>query len=230
MAKEDIFDKEWVDERDKNNLEGLLEQFNLPPRVITFVRDNKRLVQAGIGLLIIAVVSWSFYNSYQKNRVEEADSALSVALNLEAGQRLDALADVEKNFAGTDAALWAEIKSAQELATSGKVVEANNVFHELLSNVSGSSSLKSLLTFAAAQSDEALGNYPAALSAYESLKEIDGYQEIGLNGLGRVYEIQGELSKAVEVYQEHLAFLEKMGLVGQRALIEEKITRIKAKR
>ena len=48
MANEDIFDKEYVDERDKNSLEGLLEQINLPPAVMKFVKENKRLVQAGI--------------------------------------------------------------------------------------------------------------------------------------------------------------------------------------
>ncbi len=229
MAKKDIFDKEWVDERDKNNLEGLLEQFNLPPRVISFVREKKRLVQAGIGILIIVVVSWSFYDSYQKDRMEEGNSALSAALNMDANQRLDALASVEKNYSGTEAALWAEIKSAQEFSTSGKMEQANKLYHDLLSTVPESSSLKTLLIFGGAQSDEDLGNYPAALNGYKTLKGIKGYQEIGLSGLARVYEIQGDFGKALEVYKEHLALLESEGAVGQTALIEEKITRIKAK-
>lgn len=230
MAKENIFDKEWVDERDKNNLEGLLEQFNLPPRAISFVRKNKRLVQIAIGILILAVVSWSFYNSYQKNRVEEANSALSAALNKETEQRLNALAGVEKDFSGTDAALWAEIKSAQELATSGKIAEANKIYQELLAAVSAKALLKSLLIIGAAQTNEALGQYPAALSGYQELKGIDGYQEIGFSGLARIYEIQGESDKALDAYKQHLAFLESKGTVGQTALIEERMTRLKAKK
>ena len=137
---------------------------------------------------------------------------------------------VEKDFSGTDAALWAEIKSAQELAASGKIAEAEKIYQELLATVSSSSPLKSLLIIGEAQANEALGHYPAALSGYQELKGIDGYQEIGFSGLARIYEIQGEPDKALDAYKQQLAFLEGKGTIGQTALIEERMTRLKARK
>ncbi len=229
MAKENsVFDKEWVDERDKNNLEGLLEQLNVPAAGITFIRENKRLLQIIAVLLVVAVVSWSLYSSYRKNKIEEAGSALTVALNMEHGQMMEALSAIEQDYSGTDAALWAEIKTAQELVKAAKTEDANIKYKELRSSVSGSSSLKALLIFGIAQTDEALGQYPEAALQYGELKTIEGFQEIGLSGLARIYEIQGESDKALAVYQEHLSFLAGNGAPGTTALIEEKIARLKA--
>lgn len=229
MAKENsVFDKEWVDERDKNNLEGLLEQLNVPAAGITFIRENKRLLQIIAVLLVVAVVSWALYSSYRKNKIEEAGSALTVALNMEQEQMMEALAAIGKDYSGTDAALWAEIKTAQELVKAAKTEDANIKYKELRSSVSGSSSLKALLIFGIAQTDEALGQYPEAALQYGELKTIEGFQEIGLSGLARIYEIQGESDKALAVYQEHLSFLVGNRAPGTAALIEEKIARLKA--
>lgn len=228
MAKESVFDKEWVDERDKDNLEGLLEQLNVPPTVISFIQQNKRMVQLCCGLLIVAVIAWSFYGSYRKDRIEQANSALSVALNMDQSEVLDGLAEVEKEYSGTDAALWAEILTAQELSSSGKLQEAKSRFDTLLAENPGSSSLTPLLIFASAQAGESLGQYPDATMQYEKLKETEGYQELGFSGLARIYEIQGLGDKALAIYLEHIGYLKDKGIAGQTALIEEKIARIKA--
>ena len=98
MANEDIFDKEYVDERDKNSLEGLLEQLNLPPAVIKFVKEHKRLVQAGIAGLVILVVGWSLYSSYRDGKIEKSSEALFSAQESSDQQMLDKLAEVEKKF------------------------------------------------------------------------------------------------------------------------------------
>ena len=59
MAEGNVFDKRHVDEREKNDLGGVLEQLNLPPAVVTFVRENKRLVQLSVAVIIIVVVVFS---------------------------------------------------------------------------------------------------------------------------------------------------------------------------
>jgi len=228
MAKESVFDKEWVDERDKNNLEGLLEQLNVPPAVITFVRRNIRMVQIITVLVIVSVVSWALYGSYRDKRIEEASTALSSALNMEQTQMMEALATVEEEFSGTDAALWAEIKTAQELSRSGNVEDSKEKYQALLNKNEGSSSLKPLLIFGVAQASETLGQYENGAEQYGALKIIDGYQEIGFNGLARIYEIQGDVVNALATYQELLSFLSAEGTPGRTALIEEKIARLKA--
>ncbi len=227
MAKEDVFEKEWVDERDKNNLEGLLEQLNLPPAVITFVRENKRLVQIAVALLILTVVSWSLYGAYRDSRIEKSSEALSAALELEGPPLLDKLAEVEKEFGGTDAALWASINRAQELMKNSAMVEAGAEFKSIRDDLAASSSVQPLLAFGIAQSAEAEGNFEEAAAEYQKLIEVDGYQDIGYLGAARVYEAQGSRDKALELYENYLASIDSAAVL-QKVMVEEKIARIKA--
>ncbi len=227
MAKEDIFDKEWVDERDKNNLEGLLEQLNLPPAVVKFVRDNKRLVQVVLAALIVAVVAWSLYGAYRDNRIEKSSEALAAAQMLEGQQMLDKLAEVENEFSGTDSALWARINGAQELMKIAKMDEANQKFKAVRDDLGKSSILRPLVSVGIAQSAEATGNYQEAVEEYQKLIEVEGYQDIGYLGTARVHELQGDIDKALELYESYLASIDPAAAL-QRVMVEEKIARIKA--
>ena len=227
MAKEDIFDKEYVDERDKNNLEGLLEQLNLPPAVVKFVRDNKRAVQAVIAALVILVVGWALYDSYRDGRVEKSSEALFAAQELNGQQMLDKLAEVEKNYNGTDAALWAGINAAQELMNDSNMTEAERKFMEIRDDLSASSPLFPLVSVGIAQAAEAGKNLEVAASEYSGLIELDGYQDIGYLGAARVHELQGNQEKALELYENYLATLDPAAAL-QRVMVEEKIARIKA--
>ena len=51
MSERSAFEKIHVEESEKADLGGVLEQMNLPPAVVTFVRENKRLVQIGIATI-----------------------------------------------------------------------------------------------------------------------------------------------------------------------------------
>ncbi len=227
MAKEDIFDKEYVDERDKNNLEGLLEQLNLPPAVIKFVKDNKRLLQITIGVIVVVVVAWSLYGSYRDNRIEKSSEALSTALELEGRPMLDKLAEVEEEFSGTSSAVWAQINGAQELMKSSKMEEANKKFKSVREDLGKSSLLQPLVSLGIAQSAEASANYQEAAGEYQKLVEVEGYQDIGYLGVARIHELQGNTDKALEVYQNYLATIDPAAAL-QRVMVEEKIARIKA--
>ncbi len=227
MAKEDIFDKEWVDERDKNNLEGLLEQLNLPPAVVKFVKENKRLVQAIAAAVIVIVVAWALYGTYRDHRLEKSSEALSAALELEGQTRLDKLAEVEDEFSGTSSALWAQINGAQELLKISKMAEANGKFKAVQQEIGKSSLLQPLVSLGIAQSAEALKNYEEAAAEYRKLVDVEGYQDIGYLGTARVHEQQGNKDKALEIYENYLTTIEPAAAL-QRAMIEEKIAGIKA--
>jgi predicted negative regulator of RcsB-dependent stress response len=227
MAKEDIFDKEFVDERDKNSLEGLLEQLNLPPAAVKFVKENKRMVQAGIALLVIAVVAWAMYGSYRDNQIKKSSEALFAAQELSGQQMLDKLAEVEKDFGGTDAGLWAGINVAQELMKNGNMSEALQKFTEVRAELSGSSALWPLVTVGIAQSAEAAGDYQRALSEYGNLLDLEGYKDIGFLGSARVLELQGNRERALELYEQYLVELGSSAAL-QKVIVEEKIARLKA--
>ena len=59
------------------------------------------------------------------------------------------------------------------------------------------------------------------------LLEIEGYESIGYLGAARVNEMQGNQDKALELYENYLAGIDA-GAVLQKAMVEEKIARIKA--
>lgn len=227
MAKEEIFDKEWVDERDKNSLEGLLEQMNLPPAAIKFVKDHKRSVQIAIGVIIVAIVAWSLYGSYRDNRIAKSSEALSVALEADGQQMLDQLAAVANDFSGTQAALWAQITAAQELTAAGSMEEANQKYKEVRAEIGESSLLQPLVIVGIAQTAEVLGNYTESSQEYQKLTEIEGYEDIGYMGVGRIHELEGNTAKALEVYERYLADIDPAAIL-QRQLVEEKIASIKA--
>lgn len=228
MTKDNVFHKPYVDERDKNNLEGLLEQLNLPPAVITFVRNHKRAVQAGAAVIVVAVVAWALYDSYRENRIQEARSALAAASVAEEQELLAKLAAVEADYGGTDAARWAAITRAQELAKRGETGEALALYEEIQGTVKKSSPLYPLLTFGIAATSETAGDYEQAAAAFTSLQSMQGFVELGYLGLGRVRERQGDVAAALKVYEEYLASTEAEEGSGQRTLVEEKIARIKA--
>ena len=227
MAKEDIFEKEYVDERDKNNLEGLLEQLNLPPAVVKFVKQNKRLVQAGIAVLVIAVVAWALYGSYRDNQIQKSSEALFAAQELSGQQMLDKLAEVEKDFGGTDAGLWAGINTAQELMKNGKMAEAQQKFIEVRGELTTSSALWPLVTMGIAQSAEAAGDFQRAVDEYGVLMDLEGYRDIGFLGSARVLELQGNREQALELYENYLVELGQSAAL-QKVIVEEKIARLKA--
>jgi len=229
MAKESVFDKPYVDERDKNNLEGLLEQLNLPPAVVRFVRQNKKAVQIVSVLVVVAVVTWALYGSYREKKIEESTTALSAALQINGEEKIAALSTVEKNYSGTSSALWAKINRAHELSSQGKREDARTIYVEVKDEVGKDSSLIPLLDLAIAQIDEALGNFDAALAEYSKVKDEEGYQELGYLGIGRIHELKKDYAKALEVYQEYLDGASSGQNASQKALVEAKITSIKAK-
>ncbi len=227
MAKEDIFEKEYVDEREKNNLEGLLEQLNLPPAAVKFVRENKRLVQAAAAGLVILIVGWSLYDSYRDGRIEKSTEALFAAQELSGQEMLDKLAEVEKDYGGTDAALWARINAAQEFMENSQMSEAQQKFKELRDDIKPSSPLWPLVSVGIAQSAEAAGNFDEAVNEYGALMEVEGYKDIGFLGSARVRELQGNREQALELYEQYLTELDPADAL-QRVMVEEKIARIKA--
>lgn len=227
MAKEDVFEKEYEDEREKNSLEGLLEQMNLPPVAIKFVKEHKRLVQVGLAVIIIVVVSWALYGSYRENRIQESAAALSSALDAEGQAMFDKLAEVEKSYSGTSSALWAQINIGQQLVKDGKLEEAKQKFTEVRNDLGKSSPLRPLLGLSIAQTEEALSQFSESSVEYKALIDVEGYQDLGYMGLARVEELQGNRDKALEVYEQYLSTMDAAATL-QKVIVDEKIARIKA--
>jgi len=229
MSERSAFEKIHVEESEKADLGGVLEQMNLPPAVVTFVRENKRLVQIGIATIVIIIVAWSLYDSYRDKKIEEGSSALSIAVDIEDSQaKIDQLKSVSSEFSGTSSAQWAKINAAHEMLKSDQKEEALTLYKEVLTEIDKSTPLFALVTIGLAQGYEISGNVPEAAIEYEKLKLIEGYQELGYLGLARISEEQGNNKKALEIYEEYLATLMNVTERSQKSLVEEKIARLKA--
>ena len=229
MSERSAFEKIHVEESEKGDLGGVLEQLNLPPAVVTFVRENIRLVQICIAAAVIIVVAWSLYDSYRDKKIEEGSSALSVAVDIEDTQaKIDQLMAVSSNYPRTSSAQWAKINAAHEMIKTEQKDEALTIYQDILADIDESSPLYPLVTLSLAQGQEIIGNYTEAAAGFENVKNIEGYQDAGYFGLARISEAQGDNQKALEIYEEYLTTLMNVAEMNQKSLVEEKIARLKA--
>lgn len=230
MAEEkSAFDKIHIDERDKADLGGVLEQLNLPPSAVDFVRKYQKIIYLVLALIATVVIVWSLYGSYADKRLEKSSSAFATAMNLDGEERVTALNNVVDEYSGTDPAMWAKIELARHSQEKGAYDYALEGYLDLRASVKDSNPVIALLTFGIAQAYEALENFDKALEEYETLKNTSGYENIGYSGIARIYEIQGKFEEAVNTYEQYLGVLgtDPAGS-GEKAYISEKLTRLKA--
>lgn len=231
MSGQNVFEKRYVDPKDQSKIEGLLELFNLPPQVISFLRKHKRAVQAGLAVVAIFIVAGSLYTSYREKKVEAAASALAVALKETDSEQKGALQKVAEEYKGTSSAIWARVELAHNAMKAKDFVAASAGYSAIHKEVKADNPLYALSLFGMAQADEAQGKTDAAYAAFEQLKDLEGYQLTGYTGMARIYEAKGELEKALGIYGQYLAVIgDSAESAGQKALVEERIAQIKARK
>lgn len=227
MVTEDAFNKRLSTESTMDKVEGLLEHFNLPPKVIDFIRANKRMIQAAIAIVIVAVVVWSLYGSYRDRITEEATSALSLAMEKKDGHA-EALRVVIEKYGSTSSALWANVELAHLDMKQGAFSDASKKYAEIIPAVKITNPLYPLVVYGFAQSLEGDKQYQEASSQYDLLKEVKGYEYIAHIGLGRLEEVQGNIDKAIAIYNNFLLSVgEDMSFQQEKMTIDAKIGRLK---
>ncbi len=230
MASESAFEKLHVEEKEKANLSGVLEELNLPPVIVQFVRRNQRAVYAVLIIIVIGVVTWSLYGSYQEKKVNKSSSALAVAKKEPLSIQPAALQKVVDDFGGTKASLWAKIELAHGDMKNKNFSQAHERYTDVRGNIKKSSALYPLLTFGAAQASEMDDKFAEAHVEYTSLKAFSGYEGVGYSGIARTLEAQGDINGALAVYEEYLATFTGENLQNpERLLVLEKITYLKSK-
>jgi predicted negative regulator of RcsB-dependent stress response len=230
MASDSAFNKRLTAETTLDKVEGLLEHFNLPPRVIRFIRANLRLIQFAVAILVAAIVFWSLYSSYREQQREAGASALSKAMLESQDSQAKALVKVAEEFASTSSALWAKIELAHLDMQKGAFVDAGEKYRTVLSEINNSSPLHPLVLFSLAQSLEAAKKFPEADKEYDLLKNRKGYEYIAYSAMGRLEEVQGNNEKAIAVYNNFLLSIgDDPSFAQAKEQIEGKIARLKAR-
>lgn len=229
MSSESAFDKRLAPETAMDQVEGLLEHFNLPPKVINFIRKNKRKLQAGIALLILVVVAWTLYGSHRDKIREESATALSLAVQADDTKKQQALEAVVEKYGSTQSGLWASVELAHLDMKNGSFATAVSGYDAILKEIKPVSPLYPLIIFAKGQAYEAQKSYGEATVQYNLLKEISGYEQLGYVGMARLEEAQSNFEKAIAILNNFtLSVGDDPTFAQARAEIDSKISRLRA--
>ena len=231
MASESVFNKKLAAETNMDKVEGLLEHFNLPPKVIDFIRLNQRILQIAGAVIVVGVVFWSLYGSYREGVREEASTALSTALQADKASQAEALRGVVDKYAGTSSALWARVELGHLDMNNGSYGDAAKKYTEVLADVKAANPLYPLVLFGLAQALEGEKRYAEASKQYDLLKNIKEYEQIAYAGMGRIEETQGNTDKAIAIYNDYLLFMgQNAAYAADQAEIKAKIARLTAQK
>ncbi len=228
MSKPSVFEKKRDEDDMINDVSGVLDQFNLPPAFIEYVRKNKKIIQLLLAVTVILVVFISLYGSYREKRIDQAAQALSLAAAQNDDKKIPELEQVIRDYSSTTSAVWAEVEIAHAKMKKGQYPEAAAIYRQIGEKAGKKNPLYALAMLGAAQADEAAGNLAEAVSGYEKIKVIPGYQLLGFAGLARIYEVKGEQGKAFDAYKMYLGELtEYPDSHPEKIFVEEKIARLK---
>jgi predicted negative regulator of RcsB-dependent stress response len=207
--------------------DGLLEELNLPPRAIKFIRDNAVNLQIAAVVLVVMTLAWSYYDHYTQTKQKEAALALSTAVKQKDNvARLESLSNVAKEYSGTGAAEWSLLEEGHLALDEGRYEEAIAVYREVYDDLPGRSPLLPLVTYVLALAHENAGQPDRALEYYRKLSANKGFKSLALTAQGRIYELRGEQANALKAYRQAA---EDQALPAQsRGLIEEKINILQA--
>jgi tetratricopeptide (TPR) repeat protein len=230
MASESAFNKRLTAETTIDKVEGLLEHFNLPPKAISFIRKNVRIIQGGIAVLVAAIIFTSLYGSYREKQREEAASALAKAFQQEKETQSDALRKVSEEYSGTSSALWAAVGIAHLDMQKGAFAAATEKYRKILAEIDKVNPLFPLVLFSLAQSLESDKKFLDAAKEYDILKGFKGYEHMAYSAMGRLEEVQGNIDKALAVYNNFLLSIGDDPSFSQaKEQVEGKIARLKAR-
>jgi tetratricopeptide (TPR) repeat protein len=230
MASESAFNKRLTAETTLDKVEGLLEHFNLPPKVISFIRGNLKMIQIAVAVVVAAIVFTSLYGSYREKLREEASSALAKALQQSKEGQTEALRKVSEEYGSTSSALWAKVELAHLDMQKGSFTEAGDKYRKILAGIDNTDPLYPLVLFSLAQAFEMDKNFPEAAKEYDHLKGFKGYEQIAYSGMGRLEEVQGNIEKAIGVYNNFLLSTgDDPSLAQAKEQVNGKIARLKAR-
>ncbi len=206
MSAQSLFSKKNIESQQLDARRGILEELNLPPALIAFIRKNSRILQIAAGCVVVVVLAWVIFDYYTEIQEKKGASLLATGLQTEAAeQRVEVLESVIRDYGRTDAARWSKLELAHLDFKAGKFDTAAGKYKEIVDSLPTDISLVPLTRLNMAQSYEQAGQYDQAIPQYELLKKSIGFASQAYLALGRIYMMQGEAQKARKAYEELLS-------------------------
>lgn len=204
MSQQSAFDRQHIEESSVPQAPGLLEQFNLPPAAISFIRKNQKLIWIVTGSIAAVVIAVALYNQYTDYQEEKALSALTVAMQLEGEAKVESLAQVADEFGSTSSGMWSRIEIAHIAAKDGDLQKAIQGFTGIENDLSADDPLMPLALYALGVLFEKNNEPDKAIDAFTTLSEFKGFEANSFKAIGRLYEVQGQKAKALNMYKKSI--------------------------
>ncbi|MBU2537039.1 MAG: tetratricopeptide repeat protein [Proteobacteria bacterium] len=184
---------------------GLLEELNLPPKAIQFIRRNKRNLIIALVCGVLAILGWSSLSYYFARQNDRAAVLLAEAVDQGTPEKRKILLQkVLDDYGRTGSAKWAKIELGHLAFDAQQYDEAIAVYGGVRDDLSKSSPVYPLVLMNLAQAYENKNLLPEALSAYQGLAEIKGFSGESYLAMGRIYELQKDAPRAKEMYGKAL--------------------------
>ncbi len=224
MSTQSLFSKKNIQSQQPDTRRGLLEELNLPPAVITYIRKNARNIQIGLICLVVLVLAWVFYDYYTEMKEKKGASLLASGLQEEStDQRIWVLEKVINDYGRTDAARWSKLELAHLDYKNGRFEAAAAKYKEVLETLPAKTSLVPLTILNLAQSYEEAGQFDQAIAQYSLLKKSPGFTNQAYWGLGRMYMAKEDKEQARKIYNEFLSSLDDTSDPGLMSQVEAKL-------
>ena len=185
---------------------GLLEELNLPPKAIRFIRNNKRHIIIGLLCCVLGIVGVSSLRYYLARQDDRAAALLAEAVAQGAlEQRKALLLKVVDEYGRTGSSMWAQVELGHLAFDAQQYDEAIRIYLGVRDDLAKSSPVFPLVQLNLAQAYENKQALPEALAAYQSLAESKGFAGEAYLAMGRIYELQKAVPQAKEMYSKVLA-------------------------
>ncbi len=206
MSEQSLFSKKNIQSQQPDTRTGIMEELNLPPEFISFIRKNSRNLQIGLISIVVLVLAWVFYDYYSDLQENRAASLLASAIQTEATEeRIQVLQNVIGSYSGTEAALWSKLELAHLDYQEGRFDAAVAKYEEVLAKTPADSFLIPLARMNLGQSYEETGQYDQAIVQYNLLKKSTGFKGEAHLALGRIYKAKDEPAQARNEYENLLS-------------------------
>ena len=203
MAEQSAFDRKNIELQTLGPATGLLEQFNLPPAAIKFIRRNQRTLWIVVVGCVTLAVAISAYSSYRQYRIVKAATALDAALVAKQDSR-SLLEKVVQEYGATPSGLWAKVELGFLDEKEGQGAKAITRFEAINATLAPQDLRKPLVLGKLGALYENEKQFDKALLAYGDLALIEGFAPDAYRALGRVNEQLGKNAEAVAMYNKYL--------------------------
>lgn len=228
MAGKSAFDQKTIKTLAVSDKRDLLEELNLPPQFVSFVKKNLKEIKIGAIVLVVALFGWQGYVHYASVQQEKSTALLAQAVKENSvDARRQKLENVLSGYSRTDAGLWARIELAHASFDAGKYDEAIEKYQAVLDKLDSESALAPLVLYNLAQAFENKEDFDNALVRYGKLAEFSSFSSEAHLAEGRIHDKRNEPDKALAAY-EQLNALDSSS-TDEKGWIADKLAKLRLK-